>query len=77
MIGACRTRRRCSTSGFSARFIRDKNEPLERLVVQNGSSLAKTHHAPFDAHLIGIDPDFKIHVSRHILGQKDGQRWKR
>jgi putative restriction endonuclease len=29
--------------------------------------LTKIHHAPFDAHLIGIDPDFQIHVSDRLL----------
>jgi len=29
--------------------------------------LTKLHHAAFDAHLIGIDPDFRIHVSDRLL----------
>jgi putative restriction endonuclease len=72
-------RGRCALSGLrepvlldAAHIIEDKNEPLGQPVVQNGIPLAKTHHAAFDAHLIGIDPDFKIHVSHRILGQKDG-----
>jgi putative restriction endonuclease len=70
---------RCALSGLrepvlldAAHIIEDKNEPLGQPVVQNGIPLAKTHHAAFDAHLIGIAPDFKIHVSRRILDQKDG-----
>lgn len=70
---------RCALSGLrepvlldAAHVIEDKNEQLGQPVVQNGIPLAKTHHAAFDAHLIGIDPDFKIHVSRRILDQKDG-----
>jgi len=72
-------RGRCALSGLrehvlldAAHIIEDKNEPLGQPVVQNGIPLAKTHHAAFDAQLIGIDPDFKIHVSRRILDQKDG-----
>jgi len=32
----------------------------------------KLHHAAFDAHLIGIDPDYRIHVADRLLGQHDG-----
>lgn len=72
-------RGRCALSGLrepvlldAAHIIEDRNEPLGQPVVQNGIPLAKTHHAAFDAHLIGIDPDFGIHVSDRILEQKDG-----
>jgi len=56
----------------AAHIIEDKDERLGQPVVQNGIPLAKTHHAAFDAHLIGIDPDFKIHVSARLLDQRDG-----
>lgn len=72
-------RGRCALSGLrepvlldAAHIIEDKNERLGQPVVQNGIPLAKTHHAAFDAHLIGIDADFRIHVSGRILKQKDG-----
>ena len=72
-------RGRCALSGLrepvlldAAHIIEDKHEAFGQPLVQNGIPLAKTHHAAFDAHLIGIDPDFKIHVSRRILDQKDG-----
>jgi hypothetical protein len=32
----------------------------------------KLHHAAFDAHLIGIDPDYGIHVSDRLLEIRDG-----
>jgi putative restriction endonuclease len=32
----------------------------------------KVHHAAFDAHLIGIDPDYRLHVSERLLRRKDG-----
>jgi putative restriction endonuclease len=72
-------RGRCALSGLrepllldAAHIIEDQHEQLGQPVVQNGIPLAKTHHAAFDAHLIGIDADFRIHVSRRILEQKDG-----
>ena len=41
-------------------------------VIPNGIPLSKIHHAAFDAHLIGIDPDYRLHVSGRLLEQKDG-----
>jgi putative restriction endonuclease len=70
---------RCAVSGLkesvlldAAHIVSDKHEKLGQPVIPNGIPLAKTHHAAFDANLIGIDPDFKIHVSKRILEQKDG-----
>ena len=70
---------RCALSGLpepllldAAHIIEDGNEQLGQPVIQNGIPLAKTHHAAFDTHLIGIDPDFRIHVSDRILDQRDG-----
>jgi putative restriction endonuclease len=72
-------RGRCALSGLrepvlldAAHIIEDKNEQLGQPIVQNGIPLAKTHHAALDAHLIGIDPDFRIHLSDRLLRQKDG-----
>ncbi|MBE7367521.1 HNH endonuclease [Ramlibacter pallidus] len=70
---------RCALSGVpepilldAAHIIEDKNEKLGQPVVQNGIPLSKIHHAAFDAHLLGIDPDFRIHVAKRLLLQKDG-----
>jgi putative restriction endonuclease len=41
-------------------------------IVPNGLPLSKVHHAAFDANLIGVDPDFKIHVSDALLSIDDG-----
>jgi len=32
----------------------------------------KIHHAAFDAQLIGIDPNYKVHVSEKLLAHRDG-----
>jgi len=45
---------------------------LRQPVVSNGLSLTKIHHAAFDADLIGVDPDFRIHVSDKLLEIRDG-----
>jgi putative restriction endonuclease len=50
----------------AAHIVVDANERMGQPVVTNGLPLSKIHHAAFDAQLIGIDPDFRIHVSdRH------------
>jgi len=41
-------------------------------IVTNGVSLSKIHHRAFDASLLGIDPDFKIHISEKLLNIDDG-----
>jgi putative restriction endonuclease len=70
---------RCAFSGIpepllldAAHIIADKDERHGQPMVTNGIPLSKIHHAAFDAHLIGIDPDFRIHVSDRILCQNDG-----
>ena len=56
----------------AAHIVSDKDELLGQPVVANGLPLSKLHHAAFDADLIGIDPDYCVHVSERLLGQRDG-----
>jgi putative restriction endonuclease len=70
---------RCALSGLpepllldAAHIIADKDERFGQPVIPNGLPLSKIHHAAFDAHLIGIDPDYKIHVSPKLLSLNDG-----
>jgi putative restriction endonuclease len=77
VIGAYRGR--CALSGLpepmlldAAHIVEDRNELLGQPIVRNGIPLSKIHHAAFDAHLIGIDPDYRLHVSERLLGQSDG-----
>ncbi len=72
-------RGRCAITGLpetrlldAAHIISDGDEALGQPVVPNGLSLSKIHHAAFDAHLIGIDPDYRLHVSDSLLDQDDG-----
>jgi len=73
-------RGRCAVSGLpekrlldAAHIISDKAEEYGQPVVPNGLPLSKIHHAAFDAHLIGIDPDYRLHVSERLLAQHDGR----
>jgi putative restriction endonuclease len=70
---------RCALSGLpepllldAAHIVSDKDELLGQPVVPNGIPLSKIHHAAFDAHLIGIDADYRLHVSDRLLVQRDG-----
>jgi putative restriction endonuclease len=56
----------------AAHIIEDKDEQLGQPIITNGIPLSKIHHAAFDAHLIGIDPDYRLHVSDRLLSQNDG-----
>jgi putative restriction endonuclease len=56
----------------AAHIIADGDEKLGQPVVPNGLPLSKIHHAAFDAHLIGIDADRKIHIADRLMSQKDG-----
>ncbi len=70
---------RCAITGLpetqlldAAHIIADGDEVLGQPVVPNGLSLSKIHHAAFDAHLIGIDPNYQMYVSDRLLDQEDG-----
>src|SRR4051794_39771724 len=40
--------------------------------VSNGLSLCSIHHRAFDQNLVGISPDYVVHVSRHLREDDDG-----
>lgn len=70
---------RCAITGLpeprlldAAHIIGDTDAAKGQPVVPNGLPLSKVHHAAFDANLIGIDPDFRIHVSEALLSINDG-----
>jgi putative restriction endonuclease len=57
---------RCALSGLpepmlldAAQIASDRDELSGQPVVPNGIPLSKIHHAAFDTHLIGIDPDYR------------------
>ena len=56
----------------AAHIMADRHETLGQPVVPNGMPLSKVHHAAWDANLIGIDPDYRIHVSEQLLSMNDG-----
>ena len=40
--------------------------------VQNGLSLCAIHHRAFDQNLVGVSPDYVVHVSQRLLEDDDG-----
>jgi putative restriction endonuclease len=41
-------------------------------IVPNGLSLCSIHHRAFDQNLVGVSPDYEVHVSRRLLEDEDG-----
>ena len=71
--------RRCALTGLpatrlidAAHIIADSDEVMGQPDIRNGIAMSKLHHAAFDAGLIGIDQDLRIHISNHLLEMFDG-----
>ncbi len=71
-------RNRCAFSGFPVRELlvgahirADKDGGPAS--VQNGICMSTLHHVAFDSHLIGVDPDHRIHVSTRLREDTDGE----
>jgi putative restriction endonuclease len=47
-------------------------EVLGEPVVANGLSLCSIHHRAFDEELVGMSPDYDVHVSHRLLEEEDG-----
>jgi putative restriction endonuclease len=59
----------------AAHILADRH-PKGEPIVTNGLGLCKIHHSAYDAHIIGIDPDSRVHVRVDILAEKDGPMLK-
>ncbi len=47
-------------------------EPTGTPEVANGLSLCSIHHRAFDQDLVGIAPDYRVHVAKRLLDDEDG-----
>lgn len=69
---------RCAFSGLPVRrllqaaHIVADSEAEGIAAVRNGIALSTLHHAAFDAHLLGIDPDGRVAVSERLMQYTDG-----
>jgi putative restriction endonuclease len=41
-------------------------------VVSNGLSLCTIHHRAFDENLVGVSPDYRVHLARRLVEEEDG-----
>ena len=55
----------------ASHIVPDGDETWGQPVLPNGLLLSKIHHAAYDANLIGIDADRRVHVSEELLSQQD------
>lgn len=55
----------------AAHIIPDSQEGGEPSV-DNGLALCKIHHAAFDARMLGISPDLRVHIRPDLLAETDG-----
>jgi putative restriction endonuclease len=47
-------------------------EPEGVAAVRNGLALCTIHHRAYDHDLVGISPDYRVHVARLLLDEDDG-----
>lgn len=45
-------------------------------ITPNGLALCKIHHAAFDQNMLGISPDYVVHIDRDLLEEVDGPMLK-
>lgn len=55
----------------AAHIIEDR-DPRGEPLITNGLGLCKIHHSAYDANIVGIDPDARVHVRRDVLDEIDG-----
>jgi putative restriction endonuclease len=64
------------TELLDAAHILPDRHPKGEPIVTNGLGLCTIHHSAYDANIIGIDPDSRVHVRVDILHEKDGPMLK-
>ncbi len=57
---------------LDAAHIIPDNLPAGKSTIQNGLSLCKLHHSAYDSFIIGVTPDYIIHVRQDVLEEEDG-----
>lgn len=55
----------------AAHILPDRDE-RGRPEIPNGLSLCKIHHGAFDERILGVDPDYRIHIRRDVMDEHDG-----
>jgi putative restriction endonuclease len=57
---------------LDAAHILEDRHPKGEPIVANGLSLCKIHHSAYDADILGIDPEARVHVRPDVLQERDG-----
>lgn len=57
---------------LEAAHILPDGHPRGEPTVRNGLALCKLHHAAFDSYILGVTPDFRIHIRQDVLDEIDG-----
>jgi putative restriction endonuclease len=57
---------------LDAAHIEGDTEAGGEALVANGLSLCSIHHRAFDQYLVGVSPEYTVHVSRRLLDDEDG-----
>jgi putative restriction endonuclease len=57
---------------LDAAHILEDRDQRGRPEVPNGLSLCKIHHAAYDADILGVAPDYLVHVRRDVLEEHNG-----
>lgn len=57
---------------LDAAHILEDRDPRGEPLITNGLGLCKIHHSAYDANIVGIDPDARVHVRQDILAEVDG-----
>jgi putative restriction endonuclease len=57
---------------LDAAHIIDDADPAGAAAVTNGLSLCTIHHRAFDQNLVGISPDYRVHIAERLLDDDDG-----
>ena len=57
---------------LDAAHIIPDNAPEGEPIITNGIALCKLHHAAYDSFILGVTPDYTIHVRKDVLEEEDG-----
>ncbi len=57
---------------LDAAHILEDRDVRGRPEVPNGLALSKLHHGAYDTNILGVAPDYRVHIRRDILDETDG-----
>lgn len=57
---------------LDAAHIEPDTSPTGGAVIANGLSMCSIHHRAFDQDLVGISPDYQVHIAKRLLEDEDG-----